>query len=67
MAKKSAALNCDPLLVVLLELYHQEEPAVKAELSFLSFVHSQTRSRQNLWINGKKTQLPKDDPGGEHE
>ena len=29
--------------------------------------HTQTRSRQNLWINGKKTQLPKDDPGGEHE
>ncbi len=29
--------------------------------------HTQTRSRQNLWINGKQTKLPKDDPGGEHE
>jgi hypothetical protein len=29
--------------------------------------HTPTRSRQNLWINGKQTQLPKDDPGGEHE
>ncbi|NCU54993.1 MAG: hypothetical protein EBW57_03050 [Candidatus Fonsibacter ubiquis] len=29
--------------------------------------HTPTRSRQNLWINGKQTKLPKDDPGGEHE
>ena len=29
--------------------------------------HTLTRSRQNLWINGKHTKLPKDDPGGEHE
>ena len=29
--------------------------------------HTPTRSRQNLWINGKKTKLPNDDPGGEHE
>jgi len=29
--------------------------------------HSTTRSRQNLWVNGKKVELPKGDPGGEHE
>jgi 4-hydroxybenzoate polyprenyltransferase len=29
--------------------------------------HTQTRSRQNLWINGKQIKLPQDDPGGEHE
>ena len=29
--------------------------------------HTPTRSRQNIWINGKQTKLPKDDPGGEHE
>ena len=29
--------------------------------------HTQTRSRQNLWVNGKQTELPKNDPGGEHE
>ena len=32
MAKKSAALNCAPLLVVLLELYHQEEPVRLGQL-----------------------------------
>jgi 4-hydroxybenzoate polyprenyltransferase len=29
--------------------------------------HTQTRSRQNLWVNGKQIKLPQDDPGGEHE
>jgi 4-hydroxybenzoate polyprenyltransferase len=29
--------------------------------------HTPTRSRQNVWINGKQTKLPKDDVGGEHE
>jgi len=29
--------------------------------------HSTTRSRQNLWVNGKKVELPKGDPGFEHE
>ena len=29
--------------------------------------HTLTRSRQNVWINGKQTKLPKDDVGGEHE
>ena len=29
--------------------------------------HTSTRSRQHLWIAGKKVQLPDNDPGGEHE
>ena len=28
---------------------------------------SVSRTRQNMWINGKKVQLDKNDPGGEHE
>ena len=27
--------------------------------------HTSTRSRQHLWIAGKKVQLPDNDPGGE--
>ena len=29
--------------------------------------HSPGRSRQYMWINGKKVKLDKNDPGGEHE
>ena len=29
--------------------------------------HSPGRSRQYMWVNGKKVQLDKNDPGGEHE
>ena len=29
--------------------------------------HSPGRSRQYMWINGKKVELDKNDPGGEHE
>ena len=29
--------------------------------------HNTTRSRQNLWVDGKQVELDKKDPGGEHE
>tara|TARA_B100001057_G_C22382280_1_gene768895 strand:- start:69 stop:563 length:495 start_codon:yes stop_codon:yes gene_type:complete len=29
--------------------------------------HTQSRTRQNMWINGKKVKLDPNDPGGEHE
>ena len=29
--------------------------------------HTSSRSRQYLWMDGQKIQLPKSDPGGEHE
>ena len=29
--------------------------------------HSFSRARQNMWVNGKKVELDKNDPGGEHE
>ena len=29
--------------------------------------HSYPRARQNMYINGQKVKLDKDDPGGEHE
>ena len=29
--------------------------------------HSASRTRQHMWINGKKLELDKHDPGGEHE
>jgi len=29
--------------------------------------HSTSRSRQHMWINGKKIKLDDNDPGGEHE
>lgn len=29
--------------------------------------HSASRTRQNMWINGKKVKLDANDPGGEHE
>jgi hypothetical protein len=29
--------------------------------------HSVSRTRNHMWINGKKIMLPKGDPGGEHE
>ena len=29
--------------------------------------HSPGRSRQYMWVNGKKVKLDKNDPGGEHE
>ena len=29
--------------------------------------HTQTRSRQHLWVDGKKVELDPKDPGGEHE
>ena len=29
--------------------------------------HSTSRSRQNMWVNGKKITLDADDVGGEHE
>ena len=29
--------------------------------------HSPGRSRQYMWVNGKKIKLDKNDPGGEHE
>jgi hypothetical protein len=29
--------------------------------------HSVSRTRQTMWIDGKKIQLDKNDPGGEHE
>lgn len=29
--------------------------------------HSTTRSRQNLWVDGKQVELDQKDPGGEHE
>jgi len=29
--------------------------------------HSSSRTRQNMWINGKKVKLDPNDPGGEHE
>ena len=29
--------------------------------------HSVNRSRGAIWVNGKKTELPPGDPGGEHE
>ena len=29
--------------------------------------HSTSRSRQNMWVNGKKVVLDPDDVGGEHE
>ena len=29
--------------------------------------HSPGRSRQYMWVNGKKIELDKNDPGGEHE
>ena len=29
--------------------------------------HSATRSRQNLWVDGKQVELDPKDPGGEHE
>ena len=29
--------------------------------------HSASRTRQHMWINGKKVELDKHDPGGEHE
>tara|TARA_Y100000748_G_scaffold254377_1_gene220331 strand:+ start:247 stop:474 length:228 start_codon:yes stop_codon:yes gene_type:complete len=29
--------------------------------------HSTSRSRQNMWVNGKKIKLDPNDVGGEHE
>ena len=29
--------------------------------------HSFPRARQHMWVNGKKVELDKNDPGGEHE
>jgi len=29
--------------------------------------HSVNRARGAVWVNGKKTELPEGDPGGEHE
>ena len=29
--------------------------------------HTQSRTRQNMWINGQKVKLDPNDPGGEHE
>tara|TARA_B100000900_G_scaffold361881_1_gene334856 strand:- start:3252 stop:3746 length:495 start_codon:yes stop_codon:yes gene_type:complete len=29
--------------------------------------HTSSRSRQGLWMNGEKIDLPNNDPGGEHE
>ena len=29
--------------------------------------HTSSRSRQGLWMNGEKINLPENDPGGEHE
>ena len=29
--------------------------------------HSVSRTRQNMWVNGKKVMLDRNDPGGEHE
>ena len=35
--------------------------------SFINNYHTPSRSRGAIWVNGKKTTLPKGDPGGEHE
>ena len=35
--------------------------------NFINKYHTPSRNRGAIWINGKKTQLPKGDPGGEHE
>ena len=29
--------------------------------------HTQSRTRQNMWINGQRVTLDANDPGGEHE
>jgi len=29
--------------------------------------HSVSRTRQSMWINGKRIELDPNDPGGEHE
>lgn len=34
---------------------------------FRNGYHSAGRSRGSVWINGKQTLLPSNDPGGEHE
>ena len=34
---------------------------------FINKYHTPSRSRGAVWINGKKTELPNGDPGGEHE
>ena len=35
--------------------------------NFINNYHTPSRNRGAIWIDGKKTVLPKGDPGGEHE
>ena len=35
--------------------------------NFIKGYHSFGRARGSIWVNGKRVDLPKDDPGGEHE
>lgn len=38
-----------------------------AVFNFMKGYHSYGRARGSVWIDGKKVNLPKGDPGGEHE
>ena len=35
--------------------------------NFVNGYHSPSRSRGSVWVDGKRVDLPKNDPGGEHE
>ncbi len=35
--------------------------------NFINGYHSPSRSRGSIWVDGKRVDLPKNDPGGEHE
>ena len=35
--------------------------------NFVNGYHSPSRSRGSVWVDGKRIDLPKNDPGGEHE
>ena len=55
------------LLVIFAAYYTFKQFHNAKEFRINSQYHTTTRSRQNLWIAGKKIELPKNDPGGEHE
>jgi phosphoribosyl-AMP cyclohydrolase len=43
-----------------------QQQALYKTINFSQY-HTSARSRQYLWIAGKKIKLPDNDPGGEHE
>jgi len=55
------------VLVIFAAYYTFKQFHNAKEFRINSQYHTTTRSRQNLWIAGKKIELPKNDPGGEHE